>query len=293
MSNDYIYEISKIEKLVPLEKVFQFHLINLEKMIKKDGCIDKPIIADQQTGTVLDGSHRYAFLLKNGFLEAPVIWVNYSSEKISTGISLSKEEIINRKGLLEPRTTRHKFPFQKINIKTSLEKLKIGEEKNIDFLISNSSEEEEIQHHLKFIEELEETKKYLLKQINFLKKKAYFPGKFNPPHFGHFLSIMDLSKIYDLTVVVTGEKIIPEIYTQDEIVNEIKKLGIPVIKIDQKLTELRKIPEFITSEEEIIISGNEEVEEWCKNLGIQFKNYSRSGIIESTKIRKYYDKRVD
>ena len=66
------YEIVPISRLRPLEKVFPEHLKNLETMINNDGFLLKAIIIDKKTGIVLDGSHRYVYLLKNGYKEAPV-----------------------------------------------------------------------------------------------------------------------------------------------------------------------------------------------------------------------------
>ena len=53
--------IVSIDRLKPLEKVFLHHLKNLSKMILKEGIVHTPIIADENHGIVLDGSHRYIF----------------------------------------------------------------------------------------------------------------------------------------------------------------------------------------------------------------------------------------
>ena len=136
------YEIVPITKLKPLEQVFPEHLRNLETMIDKDGFILKAIIIDKKTGIVLDGSHRYVYLLKNGYKEAPVFMVDYLSEDIRVGTRLehrffiegtsgiSKKECIDRGvsgNIYPPRTTRHFFPFRKSDISlplTSLKKLR-------------------------------------------------------------------------------------------------------------------------------------------------------------------------
>ena len=55
--------IKKISKLKPLELVFPSHLKNLSEMIDSSGYITSPIIADKDTGIVLDGSHRYVYFL--------------------------------------------------------------------------------------------------------------------------------------------------------------------------------------------------------------------------------------
>ena len=53
-----IYEINKLK---PLEKVYPNHLNILSNMIINSGKVLSPIIADKETGIVLDGSHRYIF----------------------------------------------------------------------------------------------------------------------------------------------------------------------------------------------------------------------------------------
>ena len=125
------YEIVNIDELRPLEKVFPIHLLNLEKTINNDDFISKAIIADKETGIVLDGSHRYVYFLKNGFKTVPVCWVNYNDENIRVGskllhrfliddeLKISKAECRSRGltgKLFPPRTTRHFFSFRKEDI---------------------------------------------------------------------------------------------------------------------------------------------------------------------------------
>lgn len=272
------YEIVDIEKLVPLELVFKNHLSNLEKMI--NDFVNKPIIVDINSGTILDGSHRYVYFWKHGYQTVPVLWVDYTDERISTGINLTKDEILNRTELLPPRTTRHKFFFTKDDIPTNLTDLKKSTERYYDHLVYDSKLSEEISHNKKYLEEIEETRSYILKQLDFMKPEGYFVGKFNPPHLGHALSILKLKNDYNLTVVVTNDKPVNSKYTQDEIVCEIKSLGVNVIKYDKKLTE-QKINPF----NKTILSGNEEVISWCKKVNADCVFFPRSGILESKKMR--------
>ena len=88
-------EIVSIDKLLPLELVFPTHLKNLEDMINKDGFLLKAVIVDRKTGTVLDGSHRYVYLLKNGYKEVPVYWTDYDDENIRVGTILSHRFMID------------------------------------------------------------------------------------------------------------------------------------------------------------------------------------------------------
>ena len=56
----------------------------------------KPIIVDNKYNIVLDGSHRYAFLLKYGYKKAPVIKVDYTDETIFVGNSLKHRFLIDK-----------------------------------------------------------------------------------------------------------------------------------------------------------------------------------------------------
>jgi len=200
LRKDNMIEITNIEKLKPLEKVFPNHLKNLSKMIFESKIIQTPIIADEKTGIVLDGSHRYVFFLQNGYIEVPVQFVNYNNENIRVGSmlihrhlvdeqnSISKNEVVKRGlsgDLFPPRTTRHFFPFRKnefINI--PLENLKKGKPANVDKLIANVDIEYEIEHNknfvkeiihefdelIRYMEEVRQTKIYLLNQIKLMEE---------------------------------------------------------------------------------------------------------------------------
>ena len=89
-------EFEELSKIKPLEKVLPNHLANIESMILKDGLILKPLIIDKKYNIVLDGSHRYAFLLKFGYKKAPVIKVNYDDETIFVGNDLKHRYLIDK-----------------------------------------------------------------------------------------------------------------------------------------------------------------------------------------------------
>jgi len=192
--------IEPIDRLRPLEMVFPNHLKILSKMIMDSGLIESPLIADEKTGIVLDGSHRYIFFLKCGYKEAVVKFVNYNDENIRVGTHLmhrhiingstniSKKEVIERGlsgNLFSPRTTRHFFPFRKNTFANVLLKnLKKGKPRDVSQYIADVSIEEEILHNKKYIEEIDFeideiiryldevrlTKAYLRKQIEKMRK---------------------------------------------------------------------------------------------------------------------------
>jgi cytidyltransferase-like protein len=200
---EFKFELEKLSNLKPLEKVLPNHLANIEQMILKDGIMLKPIIIDNKHNIVLDGSHRYAFLLKFGYKKAPVIKVDYSDESIFVGnylkhrylidkdLKLNKSEIVKaalNEKLLDARTTRHFFPFRKINYPVKLSKLVRGKLKNIEFLIEKTNIKKEINKNLQYIDEINtelkilnnyideqrDIKNYLIYQVDLMKKSKKF-----------------------------------------------------------------------------------------------------------------------
>lgn len=189
---NYHFKIMKTSDLKPLEKVLPLHLENIEEMIFKDGEIRRPLIIDDKYNVVLDGSHRYAFLVKYGFKYAPVISVNYEDESIFVGNHLrhrflkdelyviSKKEVISRgvnENLFDARTTRHFFPFRKVDHIVTLESLLQGNSQNIDYLLQNVTVDEEILIDMNYIaeinEELDVLSKYIVEQEDVKKYLDY------------------------------------------------------------------------------------------------------------------------
>lgn len=196
---DLCVTLESTTALKPLEKVMPSHLQNIEQMILADQVMRKPIIIDNKYNIVLDGSHRYAFLVKHGYQYAPVIKVDYTDEAIFVGNHLthrflkderfviSKQEVISRglnENLFNARTTRHFFPFRKKNHPIPLDKLNKGREQDIAYLIEGITLPEEINEDLAYIDEINEelnilesyikeqyeVKEYLNEQIAAMKK---------------------------------------------------------------------------------------------------------------------------
>jgi hypothetical protein len=193
-------KIIPITKILPLEKIFQNHLENISKMILKKNVMNRPLIIDKKYKIVLDGSHRYALLYKLGYKLAPVIEVDYANESIFVGNHLhhrflydqdkkiTKKEVINRalnKNLYNPRTTRHFFPFRKIDLPTNMNELNKGKRRSIKKLLHKTSLKEEIKFNDRFINEIinelkhintyvdeqKDVKSYLLMQRKLMIKK--------------------------------------------------------------------------------------------------------------------------
>lgn len=194
------FRILQMSEIKPLEKVLPSHFKNIENMILKDNAIHKPLIIDRKYNIVLDGSHRYAFLQKHGYKYAPCLLVDYDDEAIFVGNHLkhrfvkdenfiiSKSQIISRalsENLFSARTTRHFFPFRKVDYTTKLYKLEKGSQKDISYLIENTTIKDEIEIDERYIKELDEemnilenyikeqkdVKKYLETQINLMKDR--------------------------------------------------------------------------------------------------------------------------
>jgi len=325
------YEIVPIDRLLPLELVFPTHLKNLEEMIDKDGFILKAIIADKNTGTILDGSHRYVYLLKRGFKMVPVHWVDYDSEDVRVGTHLrhrflieggsgiSKKECKERAlngNLFSPRTTRHFFPFRKIDIALPLDQLEKGPAVDVSHLIADVDVSEEIYHNEKYIDEINEevevivnylsevsqTKKYLMEQIMSMKqsrKTAFFPGKFHPPHIGHILTILNiLPKYKKLIIGVTEDIPKKKVADLDGIVETLNLFfksfdNVEIILIRGVLTKkksLKGLPKF-----DVLLSGNDEVLKWAKNKGIAvcYTPRSEGFLCSGTEIRSILREDVD
>lgn len=184
LNTDLKMEVTDIGRLKPLEKVLPSHLANIQTMIEKEGIVRKPLIVDREYGVVLDGSHRYAYLMKEGYRKAPVIFVDYEDESIFVGnhlrhrfvkdenFTISKAEVRERalhEKLYPPRTTRHFFPFRKEDHPVALQELQKGAPRDIGHLIEQIPTEEEIRIDRNYIAEIDEEiriiEKYLQEQI--------------------------------------------------------------------------------------------------------------------------------
>lgn len=317
------FEIAPVSKLRPLELVFPTHLKNLSNRILRDKVIKGPILADKKTGIVLDGSHRYVFFLKYGYKTAPVKFVDYDDENIRVGTVLMHKHIIeggtniSKKdvkargmsgNLYPPRTTRHFFPFRKPDISVPLSELEKGGQIDVTKYIAKASLQEEMDHNKKYIKEIESefdeviryleeqrnVKKYLEEQINEMKKirkgVAFFPGKFQPPHLGHIISLMQLYPRYDKIIIGITEDV-PNVLSQEERKAIFEKAfehlpKFKVVLINGVLTEansLKGLPEF-----DVCVSGNKKVIEKLRSLGkeAEFLPRSEGAYFSGTKIRK-------
>ncbi len=175
------FRILETKSLRPIEKINPRHFSGIEDEILKCGVLNKPLIVDKLSMAVLDGSHRYAFLVKYGYGLAPVLLVDYDDESIFVGNHLghrfefsdnkwiSKQHVrataISGK-LYEPRTTRHFFPFRKKDCLTQLNILEPNGLRSIDHLIAAVSDSEEVAMNEAYMCELQVELVVLTKYID-------------------------------------------------------------------------------------------------------------------------------
>jgi hypothetical protein len=143
IGNDVAMVLLQLNELRPHEKGSPLYLQLLRQEILRDGALRYPIIADERTLVVLDGTHRWLALKSLGYHLIPVMLVDvFQKQGIRVGrkrihqyIGGSCEEISIKRvieaglsgHLMEPRTTRHFFPFSKLQqINYPLHMLKKG-----------------------------------------------------------------------------------------------------------------------------------------------------------------------
>jgi len=87
-------------------------------MTKRWGGFTKPLLVDSQTGSILDGHHRYSVALSLELKRVPVILIDYlEDDEITVDVwpgcglqSISKQDVINMclsEELYPPKTSKH------------------------------------------------------------------------------------------------------------------------------------------------------------------------------------------
>lgn len=103
----------------------------------------------------------------------------------------------------------------------------------------------------------------------------FFPGKFQPPHIGHVLTIAKLMNNNHVIIGITqGE---PRVVSQEkvkQIFETIFRNKVEYHLVKGTLTDYKKLeglPEF-----DVLVTGNDEVIEWGIKLGLTVRKVSRS-----------------
>lgn len=82
------------------------------------GAIDYAIVADERTGTIVDGHHRFEALRRIGVTRAPAVLIDYMDPRITVHTwredekAPEKQEVLARAAegrLFPPKSTRHDF----------------------------------------------------------------------------------------------------------------------------------------------------------------------------------------
>jgi hypothetical protein len=167
--------------LRPHEKGSPLYLELLRREILRDGVLRYPIVADEKTCVILDGMHRWLALKSIGYKSIPVLLVDVfqkpairvGRKRIHQYVSDSAEEMtvesvisagLNGQ-LMEPRSTRHFFPFSKYQlINYPLALLKRGAPCDVSSYMSAESDEECGLAIKQWLEEISEELDFLTKR---------------------------------------------------------------------------------------------------------------------------------
>jgi len=151
--------IMPIDKLRPHEKGSRVYLKLLKQELLKDGILKYPIVADEKTGVILDGMHRWLVLKSLGYTLIPVILIDalknpsirIGKRRIHRYIDDSPPKITIEKvisaalngRLMKPRSTRHFFPFSKFQqVNCPLESLGKKSPQNVSKYLARMTESE-------------------------------------------------------------------------------------------------------------------------------------------------------
>ncbi len=104
----------EIELLKAHEEVDKVYHEKLKKIIESDKVLKKPIVADINTYTILDGHHRVSVLRSLGCRLVPAVLVDYNSPSIIVeswrDMRIDKETVIScalNGKMFPPKTTKH------------------------------------------------------------------------------------------------------------------------------------------------------------------------------------------
>lgn len=169
-----------IDQLKPHEKGSPLYLELIKQEILTDGILRYPIIADEKTGVILDGMHRWLALKSLGLQFIPVILVDTSQgAKIRIGKrrihrymdpvdSPTVEEVIEAGlsgRLMEPRSTRHFFSFSKFQrIDYPIRLLGKGMPRDVSKYLAKASKEENQAAIREWLGEMSEELEFLTKR---------------------------------------------------------------------------------------------------------------------------------
>jgi len=71
---------AELQSLRPHEEVIEERARHVRASIARSGVLRRPLLVDEKTGVIIDGTHRHAALRSMGVPTAPVIYLDYLSE---------------------------------------------------------------------------------------------------------------------------------------------------------------------------------------------------------------------
>ena len=177
-----------IEKLKPHEKGSPLYLEMLKREILRDGVLKYPIIADEKTKVILDGMHRWLALKSLGYKQIPALLVDaFQNPQIRIGrrrihryisdssVRIKAEDVIKAAlsgKLMEPRTTRHFFPFLKPpRVDCPLDSLGKDAPQDVSNYLAKMTPEESRKAIEGWLEEISEELEFLRRRIEEVKKE--------------------------------------------------------------------------------------------------------------------------
>jgi Ni,Fe-hydrogenase maturation factor len=172
----------RVDQLKPHEKGSPLYLELLRREILRDGVLKYPIIADEKTNVILDGMHRWLALKSLGYELIPVILVDvFKNQRIHVGkrrihrytngvdkeISIEEVILAGVSGhLMEPRSTRHFFPFSKFQeVNYPLHSLKKNAAQDVLKYLSKMTDDECSLAMEQWLEEICEELEFLSKRM--------------------------------------------------------------------------------------------------------------------------------
>tara|TARA_B110000438_G_scaffold237476_1_gene234889 strand:+ start:141 stop:602 length:462 start_codon:yes stop_codon:yes gene_type:complete len=116
-----LVELVPIELLLSHEEIIAKKVDQLEKMTLRWNAYVLPLVVDRNTGTILDGHHRYTVAKRLNLLCLPCVMVDYlNDDSIELGLwpnsgkdSIEKSDVVNAAlsgDLFPPKTSRHRLP---------------------------------------------------------------------------------------------------------------------------------------------------------------------------------------
>ena len=177
-----------IDLLRPHEKGSPLYLELLRREILRDGVLRYPIVADEKTRVILDGMHRWLALKSIGYKSIPVLLVDvFQKPAIRVGRKrihryendfneeLTVDKVISTGlsgKLMQPRFTRHFFPFSKFQlINYSLHLLGRGKPSDVSQYLAKMTIKECSLAIREWLEEISEELEFLDKRKSEVEKE--------------------------------------------------------------------------------------------------------------------------